>query len=418
MLDGTVLAPMVLIMTALAMIAWARWQPRARGELPRLLMLAALGLTCGVAASAMFAGPTPWPELFWGDAWARITVTAFLGLAVLWALMTWRASAPADAALDLLSVSGGALALAARDGFLCWVGAALLGVGAMLYGLALLYYRTGTLDLAGLNRWLWAQGGPPDLIVLAGVALTLGGLSLMMGLLPPYTGDRERDPLTFTLGLMLLARLCHTGFAALADAWRNALIVAGLIAWTWGGFTIVRRGMNYYAPTVMQRGFLLVALGLSTQTEHWPGFWLALAAYALGQGIFGALCHATSGAEQPFAGLLWVKPALGAPLLVALVSLAGLPPLLGFVSRARLIWAAWGERWVWLAALSALASAMTAARYWPFIAALTRRTPTDRQTVVAAPLQIAVGLALGALALIALGLYPTLVDELARRMMW
>ena len=245
------------------------------------LTLAALGLAFGAWSWVTTATPAPWLPTLLTDDLARLLGALFLGLVGLsWLgdgaergtaegaedvilsavknLCFVPPSPPSPAqsdsfpdarercALFLLAVCGGLIAISAADLLILWIGLelytlsrafiglhsprpgleeglgvrAVLGMAASLLGLAFLYASAGTLEISPLGHYLWEHGGPRPAMLYAGAGLTLGGIALVAGLLPPYGPEASESEAPATaLGIALLARLCLYPLGALVWEW-------------------------------------------------------------------------------------------------------------------------------------------------------------------------------------------------------
>lgn len=139
-------------------------------------------------------------------------------------------------------------------------------------------------------------------------------------------------------GVYLLARL-HPAIGG-TEAWHLILPLFGATTMFVGAFLAIRstgiKKLLAYS-TVMALGTLVMLLGIGTQTAM-----IAFAAFLLGHSLYkgalfmvaGALDHSTGTKEVPeMGGLAKLMPITAVAALVAGLSLAGLPPLFGFVAK-------------------------------------------------------------------------------------
>ncbi|MEX0717214.1 MAG: putative monovalent cation/H+ antiporter subunit A [Planctomycetaceae bacterium] len=233
-------------------------------------------------------------------------------------------------------------------------------------------------------------------------------------------------------GIYLLARL-SPALSATADATGDAMADA-IDWWYWlvtgfGGATAVIGAWLAFRETYLKRilaystvsslGILVMLLGLGTEEAV-----VAAVVYLLAHALFkatlflvaGSIDHETGvrDAEQ-LGGLASAMPFTAAASVVAALSMAGFPPLFGFLGKEQLLEAASHAPVHAVPALVALAVAATLtvavailAGVKPFIG---RRTPTPRS-----PHEPPAGMLFGPVSLsaagVALGLAPWLVGEL------
>lgn len=454
MLTSAMLARAILATVSLGLVIWESLWPRSSKALVPSLAFAALALA--FAASAHVAPGSPPDEL------AQVVVRAlFLGVAGLSLLIDTVEPNVAGPhmgegyaghrvlyALRLLAVCGGILAISSADLLTLWVGLQLyvlagflahpsarrkgdvversgatrmLAMAVLLFGLALVYTSAGTLDITTLNRSLWEQGGPRSAMLFAGLGLTIGGIAICTGLLPPYGEHSPEESLVSPiLGVALLLRLVLFGLGAYSWECFWALISISLVALAWGGITALwsrDAPDRFWRLSILQRGFLLLALALSFREEGLEAFLMAILAYALAQAILQVSDRlrgaSNSGDDELFAGWLRQTPWLGLPLLISLLSLAGIPATLGFTARAYTFWLAPRFDISWVASTGLVASILCAGSYLPTTLSLIRGRGS-RPNKIRVPLPVALSMALAALGLVVLGVYPLPLRNLAR----
>ena len=255
----------------------------------------------------------------------------------------------------------------------------LLGAAAsavLLYGIALLYAATGTLQLAALGR------ATVDPLYLAGLALVLGGLAFKAALVPFHTwapDAYESAPTPVTAQMAVVAKVAAfvailrlvaaTGRAPLARVdWEVALatvaaatlVVATLSAL---GQRSVKRLLAY--SSISHAGYVAVAAAAAgALAGPTVAFYLVVYA-ALTFGAFGVLALLPN--DDPtlddLAGLARQRPALVGALGVFLFGLIGFPPTAGFIAKLYVFEAAARGQLLWLVAIGALASVVSAAYY-------------------------------------------------------
>ncbi len=224
-------------------------------------------------------------------------------------------------------------------------------------------------------------------------------------------------------GVYVVARLAP-GFADLA-LWWIPVVVVGLGTMLVGGWralaeTDLKRMLAF--GTVSQLGFLMVLLGAGGRTAAVAGVTMLLAHGLFKAPLFmivGAVDHATGTRDlRKLSGLGPALPWTAAAATLATASMAGLPPLLGFVGKEAAFEAFLQEGGVrgTAIALGLLAgSVLTVAYSVRFLWGTFARKPGVEPTPVDAPgALLTVPIWLCAVAGLTLGLAYPLVDVLAR----
>ncbi len=270
-----------------------------------------------------------------------------------------------------------------------------LGAATFLYGFTLLYGASGSTQLADIRAAIAAAGQVTPLMT-AGLALSILGIAFKIAAVPMhfYVADVYQGaptPLSAFLAfvpktagfvaLMLILSTVHGagGNPGLPPAITMLLWVMAALTMTFGNVlgllqNNVKRVLAY--SSVAHSGYMLVGLlGLTTTSLDTPAsngaaaVLFYLVAYGLGNlAAFAVLsCLERNGEEaQDFAdlaGLSQKRPALAAVLLLAVLSLIGLPPLLGFVGKIYLFSSAYAQGFRCLIVLAVLNSAISAVYY-------------------------------------------------------
>ena len=226
------------------------------------------------------------------------------------------------------------------------LGLRLLVVGAIasslvLAGLAYLYASTGNADLAAVHDVLMSRA--PTIALAIPTLLLLGGLALRAGLAPFHVG-----PLPIGLGASPLASGLVIGLVTVAATIVGLKLVGALtpiaavyspyvgliaaVAMVGGGAAALavrspRARMAYLG--VAQLGW--IAAGVATHFR--AGFAASLfllAAFGVAATCGPALVGRAEAGEAAIAGLGSVRPVRAAGIALAVLSLAGAPPLAGF----------------------------------------------------------------------------------------
>ncbi|HET6954830.1 MAG TPA: NADH-quinone oxidoreductase subunit N [Acidimicrobiales bacterium] len=232
----------------------------------------------------------------------------------------------------------------------------LMGVfatGVLLYGMSLLYGVAGTTSLAGIGEAL-ATGESVPVITLA-VVFCVVGFGFKVSAVPfhtwaPDTYEGAPTPITAFLsvsskaaGFVALLQLIVIGFAAQTEVVRPLLWVLAVASMTIGNVVALRQTnlvrMLAYSG-ISQAGFMLAPLavvgqiGSNTLTSV-VTYLLIYAAMNLGAfTVVMAVARKTGSAEiSSFGGLFEYAPSLAVLMSVFLFSLAGVPPLAGWLAK-------------------------------------------------------------------------------------
>jgi multicomponent Na+:H+ antiporter subunit A len=220
-----------------------------------------------------------------------------------------------------------------------------MGGLAMLAGFVLLAQAAGTASLSAL-----VADPPTGGTVPVALVLVLVGAFTKSAQVPfhPWLPSAMAAPTPVSAylhaaamvkaGVYLVARLAPA--FAVVGVWRPVVLTAGLLTMVIGGWRALRQNdlkRLLAFGTVSQLGLLMVLLGAGT-----PEAALAGAALLLSHGLFkatlflsvGAVDHATGTRDlRQLSGVGRQAPLLAVAATLAALSMAGVPPLLGFISK-------------------------------------------------------------------------------------
>ena len=223
-------------------------------------------------------------------------------------------------------------------------------------------------------------------------------------------------------GIYLVARLAPA--FAVVGPWRPVVITVGIATMVVGGWralrqTDLKRVLAF--GTVSQLGFLMVLVGAGTREAATAGAALLLAHGLFKSTLFlsvGVIDHSTGTRDlRTLSGVGRRMPVLSTVSVLAALSMAGVPPLFGFISKEAAYEAFLGGDTFDTAAFAGLfvGSVLTAAYSARFVWGAFARKPGCPDTEVHAPsaLLVAPVVLLGAAGLV-LGLVPGLADPLVQ----
>jgi NADH-quinone oxidoreductase subunit N len=259
-------------------------------------------------------------------------------------------------ALYVLVASGAATGRSAEAGMKYFLLGALASA-LMLFGVALLYGAVGSLDFADVRAALAGADGATGPVVAMALAFILAALGFKMSAAPfhmwtpdVYEGGPTRIAALLAIvpkiaAAAVLARLAFGPLAPLAAQWVPVLAVLSVASMAWGAVAGVvqsdlKRLMAYSAVGHMGYALLgVVASGMAGGAAGLGavGFYLAIYAVTVAGAFAVILCMRRDGrpvsAVDDLAGLAAHSPWLAAAMAVAMLSLAGVPPLAGFFAK-------------------------------------------------------------------------------------
>ena len=266
-------------------------------------------------------------------------------------------------ALELVSVPGFVMAglrkfdLRSNEGAMKFFLIGVLSVTVLLYGLSIIYGFTGTTDLEGVAAALREAGDIP--LLNASILFVIVGFGFKISAVPfhfwaPDTYEGAPVPVTAFLsvaskaaGFAGLLQVCFVAFEPVAHVWAVPLGVVAVVTMTVGNLTAMQqtnivRLLAY--SSIGHAGYMLVPFAVvrAGQADLNRTAFAAVLLYLLAYGImntaaFAAVVAVTRGDPtrelSDYAGLGQRAAGTAVSLTLALLSLGGLPLLVGFWAK-------------------------------------------------------------------------------------
>jgi NADH-quinone oxidoreductase subunit N len=299
----------------------------------------------------------------------------------------------------------------------------------LLYGMTLLYGATGSTDFVAIRRAFDPPGDAASVLAspLAslGLALVAVGFTFKISAVPfhQWTPDvYEGAPSAVTAfmsvtvkaaafaGLMRIVSVAFGGAESLRDVlwWLAAatMVVGNVMAVIQEN---VKRLLAY--SSVAHAGYLSMGLVAGTTAGSAAMLFYLVAYLFMNLGAFAVLIALTNRGQEldrleDFSGLAKSRPALAALMTLFLVSLAGIPGTAGFIGKWLVFLAAVREGYVGLAIIAVLTSLVSVYYYLRLPVVMYMREPGVELPRMRLHSAEGVVLAVCAIAVIALGLFP------------
>ncbi|MFO1432129.1 MAG: NADH-quinone oxidoreductase subunit NuoN [Candidatus Competibacteraceae bacterium] len=304
-----------------------------------------------------------------------------------------------------------------------------LASGMLLYGISMIYGATGSLDLQTVTA---AVGGlslqkTGDLVLVFGLVFLVVGVGFKLGAVPfhmwlpdvyqgaPTAVTTYVASATKLAAFAMAIRVLVDGEGPLQADWQQMLTVLAVLSIGLGNLVAVvqynfKRLLAY--SSISHIGFLLLGVLAGTRDGYASALFYAMTYVLMAVGSFGmilVLSKAGFEAENidDFRGLNDRNPWLAFLMLLLMMSMAGVPLMVGFYAKLVVLQAIINQGMIWLAIYSVVFSVIGAFYYLRVVKVVYFDPPPEGAEPVRPPLDTEVAISVNGLLMLLLGLYPT-----------
>ncbi|MFC0253986.1 NADH-quinone oxidoreductase subunit NuoN [Massilia consociata] len=307
-----------------------------------------------------------------------------------------------------------------------------LSSGFLLYGMSMIYGATGSLDLTTIGQ-VSATADANRTILVFGLVFIVAGLAFKLGVVPfhmwvPDVVQGAPTAVTLLLGgapklatFAMVVRLLVEGLPAMAFDWQQMLLVLAVLSLAVGNITAIaqtniKRMLAY--STIAQMGFVVLAMmtgvvggdNSNAASSYSAAMYYTITYVLTTVGSFGLimmLARAGHEAENiaDFKGLGKRSPWFAIVLTILMFSLAGVPPMVGFMAKWAVLQAVADAGMVWLAVVAVMFSLIGAFYYLRIVKTVWFDEAADT-AAIHTPTDMRVVMSLNGVAVVLLGIVP------------
>ncbi len=237
-----------------------------------------------------------------------------------------------------------------------------LSSGILLYGISMIYGTTGSVYFSEVA----AKWSNEPLNIMAFIFF-FSGMAFKISLVPfhLWTADvYEGAPVNVTSYLSVVSKgsaafvlmtVLYTVFPAMVEHWQTVLYVIAVLTMTIGNlFALRQKNMKRFLAfsSIAQAGFILLGIIGASQLGMTTTIFFVLTYVFTNLAAFGVVSAISNetGKENmdDYNGLYQTNPKLSLLLMLALFSLAGIPPVAGFFGKFFLFASAASQSFYWL----------------------------------------------------------------------
>ncbi len=337
--------------------------------------------------------------------------------------------------IEILSISLYILAgsnktnLASNEAALKYFLMGAFATGFLLFGIALIYGVTGSFNLEAISSFLVKNGVQNSAMMMVGILMMMIALSFKVSAAPfhfwapdVYQGSPTvitafMSTVVKTAAFAAFFRLFLHTFNAVPTIWAPTLMIISGLTILVGNITAVyqtnfKRMLAY--SSISHAGYMVLAL-LAMNASAPSSLLYYTTAYSVSSitafAILLLISHKTGNDDiKSFNGLAKRNPFLAAVTVVAMLSLAGIPPTAGFFAKYYIFSSAIQNGYIGLVLLAILGSLIGVFYYFRVIIAVFK-TEDETQEIAVNPL-FGILLALTSLAALVLGIAPGILAGL------
>jgi len=300
----------------------------------------------------------------------------------------------------------------------------LLASGVSLFGISMLYATTGSIYFNEIIEVISAT----NLSVL-GLILFFSGLAFKISLVPFHfwTADvYEGAPISIASYLSVISKgaaafilliLLFTIFKPLMYIWENLVYGIAIATMFIGNlFALRQQNMKRFLAfsSIAQAGFILLGLMTGNQLGVATVVYFVLVYVFSNLAAFGVVqaISLKTGKENmnDYEGLYRTNPKLSMVMMLALFSLAGIPPVAGFFGKFFLFVAAASKGYYWLVFIAVVNVTISLYYYLLVVRAMFLRKSDQAIPFFKNKLYMRLGLIITVLGILILGIYSPLYD--------
>jgi NADH-quinone oxidoreductase subunit N len=300
--------------------------------------------------------------------------------------------------------------------------------GFLLMGIALIYGATGSFELTKITAFISAHSNELPVFFYSGVLLVLIGMSFKISAVPfhfwaPDVYQGAPTAITAFMSTIVkiaafaaIIRLFAGCFIEINSAWLNILSVITVLTLVLANVTAVyqtnvKRMLAY--SSVGHAGYVLIALISGGKIEGVVFYYLA--GYSIASLIAFTVLNQLEENNQgitieSFNGLFNRNKLLAVAMTIALLSLAGIPPLAGFFGKYLLLSLAVGAGHIALVIVAITTSLIGVYYYFKIMLAMYFKMGNEKEILISPPQKLL--LAILTILTFVIGIFPDLFQVL------
>jgi NADH-quinone oxidoreductase subunit N len=308
-----------------------------------------------------------------------------------------------------------------------------LASGMLLYGISILFGATGSLDLSDIARAVAQLNGVHNIMLIFALIFIIAGMAFKVGAVPfhmwvPDVYDGAPTSVTIMIsaapkiaGFALFVRILTVGLPGLLADWQQILLVIALLSIALGNIVAIvqsniKRMLAY--SSIAHMGFMLLGLACGNASGNAAAIFYVITYSLMSLGGFGMIAlMSRAGFEandiEDYAGLNQRSPWLAFMMLILMFSMAGVPPLVGFIAKLAVLNALVDTHLTWVAAVAVILSIVGAFYYIRVIKVMYFDQPKEAELILC-PQDTKLAITANGVGILLLGIFPGALSTLCQ----
>lgn len=309
-----------------------------------------------------------------------------------------------------------------------------LASGLLLYGISILFGVTNSLQLQEVSSFIQQANTDQMAILIFALIFVIVGLAFKLGAVPchmwiPDIYHGAPTNVTLLVGSApkiaafgMAYRLLYDALPGLSDHWVSILVVLSVLSLILGNLAAIaqsniKRMLAY--STIAHIGFVLFGFLAAPTVGFAPALYYMVVYAIMACCAFGIVIFVSSKGEErdqldDFKGLSQRNPWMAFMMLLAMFSLAGVPPTLGFYAKLTVLNALIDAGMLWVAITGVIFSVIGAFYYLRVVWLMYFEKP-EVPYIVGGAFDLKVALSINGLLLLVLGLLPAPLFSLCQQ---
>lgn len=301
-----------------------------------------------------------------------------------------------------------------------------IATGILLYGMSMVFGASKSLDLTQIAQFIAIAPMTQNLIFIFGLVFLMAGIAFKLGAAPfhMWVPDvYDGAPSSVTLFLSSAPKIAAFGLAirllvemmpSLHVQWQEVWIVISLLSMAIGNLVaIVQRNIKRLLAysSIAHMGYMILGLVCATPRGNAAALFYVVSYTLMTLAAFGmVILMSRSGFEanelDDFKGLNDRNPWLAFLMLIVMFSMAGIPPLVGFIAKVGVLEALIQVHLVWLAVVAILFAIVGSYYYIHVVKLMYFEKASTEAKPVQYSTEMNIAISINGIAVLLLGVFP------------